>query len=351
MEDDMITLDSRVFNQAIKNAKIFIKGKSPLPILSTVLLKAENHTLIIQGTDLDTTFTISLDLDDTDGDKWAIALPFKAIPITSTGQITLNLGEHNRLLIASINGNSILQGFDAQDFPFFNQGVITSQKITSCETFRKSITKALSCVAHDDSRFQLNNIRFRGSAQKLESTDGHKIATIAVDYIPKDIEALVPWDGLKKALRVLPKTGLLNICYEPKNIIIHNGNIHITIRLSDGECVDTDKLWGAGFPEIPIWCSREKLNKGLRCTALLGKATMFNFIQDGIQLTSEHVDLGNCKVKIPAYIPEYLLNSQMLFNTSLVQDAIKTFTDENIPLFITSGLSIFGDTGLAPMRL
>jgi DNA polymerase III sliding clamp (beta) subunit (PCNA family) len=350
MEDDMITLDSRVFNQAIKNAKIFIKGKSPLPILSTVLLKAEDHTLIIQGTDLDTTFTINLDLDDTDGEKWAVALPFKAIPITSTGQITLNLGEHNRLLIASINGDSILQGFDAQDYPFFNQSVITSQKITSCETFRKSITKALSCVAHDDSRFQLNNIRFRGSASRLESTDGHKIATIAVDYIPKDIEALVPWDGLKKALRVLPKTGLLNICYEPKNIIIHNGNIHITIRLSDGEYVDTDKLWGAGFPEVPVWCNRAKLDKGIRCAKIVDNRATFSFIQDGIQLSSSNIDLGSCKVKIPAYIPEYLLNTSIIFDCSLVSDAIKAVDTEDIPLFITTGLSIIGDTGLMPMR-
>ena len=149
----------------------------------------------------------------------------------------------------------------------------------------------------------LDHVRFRGSAQRLETTDSHKIATVAVEFIPVDIEALVPWRGLKKIMEIIPSKGDVNLTYDTKYLGISFGCISISLRLTEGKYVDTDKLWGAGFPEIPIWCSKKKLDKGLRCTALLGKATMFNFIQDGIQLYSEHVDLGNCKVKSASIYP------------------------------------------------
>ena len=181
---------------ALRRIKPIVSGKTPLPILNTVLIKSTgfNGEICLYATNLDTACRIHLNATleaETHELEFKRCLPFEALnsfsnSLAPTDSIRIRPAYNNEshlYTLQSVSGSAstTVDTFDSLDFPanasedfaptggnFLGSGDISDIKV---------LTDIIYAASADDSRFNLNGIFLDAKANLLVATDGHRLAT------------------------------------------------------------------------------------------------------------------------------------------------------------------------------
>jgi len=231
-------------NKAVGMASRMVSGKTQLPVLNNLLIRAKKTGLEICGTDLE--ISLLVEVGAKVEEEGEVLVPAKILAeLVSTlpnGVVDLSL-EKQTLLLSSGGVRAEISGLSADEFPtiprFSGKGIKFD-----IDKFRKKMSQILVAVAKENSRPVLEGIGWYLDKNNLElaATDGYRLS--ADIFKLKEInvsvpsEIVVPARAISELLRATTeedKDLLIEIDKEKQQIIFKFQGVEITSRLINGE--------------------------------------------------------------------------------------------------------------------
>ena len=181
-----LKVNSSDLAKALSHLQGVVELRHTLPILSNVIIKAEDNLLKLSSTNLDIFCSEKISADiEVNGEISVPAITLHEIvkKLPQGSDIDLNMDETgNSINIKS--GRSIfnLSTLPTDDFPDISQDDLSVKFIMNVEDLKTMIDKTKFAISNEESRYYLNGIFFH-SAHKNEinilrsvATDGHRLA-------------------------------------------------------------------------------------------------------------------------------------------------------------------------------
>lgn len=300
----LFEIDRDSFLDGLTKTVPITEKRTPLPILSHVLVSATESGLVLTATDLEVGLKISC--ESTVREPGIFAIPskkaYEIVRELGSGQITVQLTENQRIQIES--GKSVFQlaGMDAADYPAWtSSGEVETAKVQASRLLYM-IDKTMFASSNDDSRFNLNGILFEqdGDNTKLVATDGHRLALINGELgIHLASNLIVPRKGLVELKRLLESLKEeISVGFEEKNLLVSTDRVMMTVRLIDGDFPDYRKVIPKPADTV-VQAPLSQLIHTLRRVAVLtsdrNKGINITVSPGKMELTATHPDLGTAR--------------------------------------------------------
>lgn len=325
--------------QAVQNV---VSTRTTLPILSNVLLRAEEGHLEFTATDLDVTVACKVEAKVTK--PGSTTLPVKklfGIVRELNGEIEIESDDKN---IASIRSGSSffkIHGLAAEEFPPLPNFKDDKKVTLPQENIRAMIKKTSFAVSTDESRYVLNGIfiSLKDGKMTLVATDGRRLALVdeEVDLGEKSTgEFIVPAKAVNELNRLLQATG---------NVELKFGENQASFSLKDEKGFSVlliTKLIEGNYPNyrqvIPgeakerIALVREELMQALRRAEIMtsekANSVRLTFGKNLLTITANSPEVGEARETIAinykgkelaiAFNPRYLIDPL----TALAEDEV-----------------------------
>ena len=231
------------FSAALNVVASVIPGKTPKPVLETVLLTWNGERAELVGTDLEIFIRHEV-VDVQATSRGEVLLPAKRIldvlRESKDERITLDCQE-NTLLLSVGRGRFNVPTMAASDFPPCSE--IPNQTFAAVpgNLLRRMIRRTVFATANNESRFALNGVLFHFGPKDLRAvaTDSHRLSLVTGVYQPtQDLvqtRAIVPVKTLNLVDRAIDGT---ETCVEigcTQNLIVcKTGQIQVASKLISG---------------------------------------------------------------------------------------------------------------------
>lgn len=347
-----------------------VEKRQALPVLSNVLLVADQDRLALTGTDLEVELSASVPLLD-NAEPGEVTVPgkklmdiCKSLPDKSLIEFSL---VDSRVEVKTGRSRFVLSSLPASDFPNIKDiGKATQIRMKQAD-LRKAIDRTSFAMAQQDVRYYLNGMLVEVKDQSLRTvaTDGHRLATCVVDAqesTTAPIQVIIPRKGILE---------LNKLVADPEaEVVVEISNNHI--RAAAGDYVFTSKLVDGKFPDyervIPkngtrvMLGNRQDLKQVFHRTAILSneKYRRVRLLMEGdtLQVIANNPEQEQAEESIGV---EYQAEAmEISFNVSYLLDVLSVLDSQDIKVTMSDSLSSAlveaGDTSEAlyvvmPMRL
>ena len=308
-----ITCEKNSLSTALSLASKAINSRSPLPILSHILMRTENQNLKIAATDLD--LGISLELAVESIDSGAVACPSKLLNeiISKLPSQPVRFRSHydGRLELSCGRSRFEISTLPAEEFPSMpkfsvGKGLSVPQKL-----LKMAIKRVILAVAQlDESRtVMMTGVLLRKEGQKLllVGTDGRRMSyqCIAIDSDLEFEPVIVPGRAMQELSRLLGETN------EPVDLLFSDGQVFCRLndpgqglqalslhcRLLDGVFPDYRKVLPSGFTR-KVRVGRDPLLSALQRMLILAQEklspnlVLFEIEEEMLRISAHTPDLG-----------------------------------------------------------
>lgn len=183
-----ISVERNQFLKALSHGQSVVEKRTTIPILSHVLLHAEEGTLTLTTTDMDLALVESIPaMVATPGSITVSATMLfdivRKLPDGAQIELCLN-SENGQVAIHSGKTKFNLSSLPATQFPKLTQDELPFSFTMTCEALRRLIDRAKFAMLTDDSRYYLNGIYFHTHGEegskvyRSVATDAHRLACI-----------------------------------------------------------------------------------------------------------------------------------------------------------------------------
>lgn len=324
-----------------------ISVKAPLPILSNVLINAEDGRLKLSAFNMETGITTYVGASvDADG---AVTVPAKLlsefVSHLSPGTIT---GELKDVIfhLSTNKTKSKFNGMEASGFPELPQMSDDLQILElDSKEFAATIVAVGFSAAVDDTRPVLGGIllNYEKGVLTAVSADGFRLSEKVLN-LPKKGKAfkvVIPAKTLIEVARLLGNIeGAIKFALDANdNLALFEGDgVLISTRIIDGEFPDYKKLI-PGETSLSAEFSAEDLLEAVKLTNVFAKemnsAINLKFDPEGlIRLTSTSQESGENRSEIEAAVTGEML--EMAFNAKFLLDFLNNIKSERV-FFATNG--------------
>src|SRR5450432_187152 len=203
--------------QAVQNV---VSTRTTLPILSNVLLRAENGRVEFTATDLDVTVACSVEAQVSKSGATTVPVKklFGIVRELNGNEIDLETDEKNITSIRSGSSFYKIHGLGADEFPPLPKFKDDKKVALQQENVRAMLKKTSFAVSTDESRYVLNGIfiSLKEGKMTLVAMDGRRLALVdeEVDISEKSSgEFIVPAKAVTELNRLLQEKGDVEIKY------------------------------------------------------------------------------------------------------------------------------------------
>ena len=359
------TLPTAELSNELKKVLSVVSGRSTLPVLSNVLLKAKDNKLTLVTTDLEVRITTSVEATiEREGDTTLPAKKFGQIISKLDGeQVTIDTDEKLTTTIKSASSTFKIMGLDSAEFPMdweFNEDRQLSFPVSE---IGKTLKKIAYAVSTDQSRYVLNGIyiSIKEGNFTAVATDGKRLALVekildeSDDIV--DGEVILPIKVVNELQRLLEGEGEVVIKFSDSRASFTIAETIISTKLVEGSYPNYRQVIPTSF-ENSVILPRETIESVLDRVSLVvsdsGSSVKFSLSENLLTLNASS-ELGEANEPIEisyesddvniAFNPEYLRDP--LRNLECDEITVR-FNDEFKPVVI------LGDEGflcvIMPMR-
>ena len=235
-------------NRALNILSRVASSRTPLPILSNILLKASNNNLELAATNLEVAITHSAKGKiDEDG---SVAVPAKLLhefvaQLPKDSKVDL-VFEKTKLFITAGSYSSHMQGSNTEDFPSLPTISGGSSVEVKSEDLKLALQRTMLAASHDETRPVLGGIYFHNVNGKLyiAATDGYRLAESILTDVKKDINCIVPAPALSDVLRILQDSSEENVelLFDEGQFGVTSGETKLISRTIDGQYPEYKQL-------------------------------------------------------------------------------------------------------------
>lgn len=187
------TVTQENLNKALAAVSRVASSKTPLPILSNILLRTENNRLLVAATNLEIASTYYI------GAK-IVSEGSLTIPARLVSEFVNNLPKDNvdlkvegtKLSISSGNYKSTINGVLSDEFPALPTIEAVSKLVLPTNLFKDAIAQTVITASHDDTRPVLTGVLLHTVDDKLymAATDGYRLSEKMLTETKENIKAL-----------------------------------------------------------------------------------------------------------------------------------------------------------------
>ncbi len=338
-----IKVTKDILLSGIQKVQNIITTKATLPILSNILLEAQQNNLKLTATDLDIGITCVIPVETQE--PGIITVPAKRfsdiIKDLPDENVSINTKKNNLVIVETEACQFKIMGLAPEDFPklpeFKNMAVINLEQAH----LKEMLNLTAFAVSLDETRYILNGILFKIHHNNLTlvATDGKRLAVaekILQQSLEKDMQIIVPLKAIQELNRNLKEEGELSLLLGNNQVLFDfNGTIVIS-RLIEGEFPDYQQVVPP-LSENKIRLPREQFLWAVRRAALLStpdyQAVKLETFKNKLVVSKSTPDIGESREELTV---EYRGKEMAIgFNPAYLADVLKNLQDESIELEVT----------------
>jgi len=231
--------------QAIATAARAVSNRSTLPILSHILLVAEDERLTVSATDLEIGVRVELQVEVEEAGRTTLPsrLLSEVVSAQSSGPpLLLATDEHDHATFRC--GKSVMEvhGLPAEEFPPLPAVSGGTRLQVPQAALKRMIQQCILAVSSDETRARLTGmlVKIGEGRMRLVATDTHRLATASAE-LPEpaaDISVIVPARAMREVERQLTEDAEATVAVQVTDAQVQFGFDHgvtIVSRLIEGE--------------------------------------------------------------------------------------------------------------------
>ncbi len=361
--------------RTLSHLQSIVSKKNTLPILSNILIEAENNTLTLSSTDMDISIkeTISCDVIDKGSTTLNAQIMFdiiKKLPDNSEIEFISNDGKI--LTIRSNVSKFSLSCLPKDEFPIIETHSTDGKKLTvNSQTIFNLINKTKFAISNEETRYFLNGLYFNifstenSSNLTFVGTDGHRLATSSSILKSSTNEVpgvIIPKKTIIELSKLLSENNDdIEIDISTNKIIFYIDKLILISKLIDGNFPDYTKVIPKDNKNNLLVDRQSLLSAVDRVSTIANEkapSIKFKLLKNLINLSSINNENSTATEDIQA---NYEGNQiEIGFNSRYIMDILDnvegkevkiSFKDNSSPIIIQEKLSSENIYVLMPMRV
>ena len=332
------TFDRDAMIKEISIAQEIITNKSPISILSNILIIAENNSLTIKATDSKVKFTTVIPVDIQQEGRTTIfcdkfmsilsSLPSGEIEFIQEdiGVTIKPIAKRVKFQLKSQASEKFPEVGSSENVPFF--------EIPS-KDFKEMISETIFAVSNDVNRYFMTGVYFvkNGDTLTMVATDGRRLSCDNKTgfNVPDFQPAIIPTKILSCVLKNAPDEGNIQLAVVDKSVFVKFANLEFSSVLIDGQFPNYQKV----IPEnlsMSFMVNKADLDAALkRTTIMVDKKVsriIFKISSGVLKLISPESDIGTADEEIPCRYDGQDIS--MILNFTYVIEPLKVIDSENV---------------------
>ena len=344
-------VNQQELQQALNFCQGVIEKRSTLPILSNILLDAQNSRLTITATDLDLIFIHQLNnIEVLEEGKTTTtsSIMYDIIRKFSSGKkINLTLNEKNKLHLESDKSIFNLNCISASEFPVTEEDFNQDEFVIKSKQLLKLLNKCKFSISNDETRHYLSGIYIH----KTEFEDKNYLTAVATDSHRMSISKIRLDKDIVFEPIILPKKTIFQLCSLLDNYDgeVKISNVKSKIKFELNNSVLISKLIDGKFPnyiQVIPKNNQKKLEIDLKlflnsvdrvASVSLDKKDGVKFIlkKDSLNLSVNNTNSGDGKETLSVKFDHDL---EISFNSRYLIDIASQLDGEKVEIY-------FNDSG------
>ncbi len=321
-----------------------VERRQTMPILSNLLIKAENDNLVLTGTDLELELVTQLTVSVTQ--PGATTVPARKLLDICRGlpegsDIEFELQE-NRARISSGRSRFMLATLPATEFPFLDEISESRQIELPQATLKHLFDRTHFAMAHQDVRYYLNGLLVVLGAERIcaVATDGHRLALCDAEVstgVDEETQVIVPRKAITELQRLMHTSEeMLKITLSDNHLQVQMSDIRFTSKLIDGRFPDYERVIPQAGDKKLIG-DRELVRLALVRTAILSnekfKGVRLVLDDNRLKLQAQNPDHEEAEDEIEVDYNDGPM--EIGFNVNYLMDALAAMETEKFSLELT----------------
>ena len=330
---------SKLF-EALSTVQNVVGAKVAVPVLSNVLIEADEGALTFTTTDLEMTMRCSCEADVKE--KGKVTLPVKNLTSIvrelDDGIVSIEMDEDHVANMRCGSYKSKINGMSARDFPATPTTESAISYVIDQGKFRDMLKKTHYAAASDDSRAVLTGVLLSFENGKLicVATDGRRLALYEaeVDFpVENNRDIVLPPRAVAELMRSLGDEGQLKISLKDKQLILEYADMFLCCKLLAGPYPNYKQVVFNNCPNV-ITVNREELLAVLRriqaSTANETNAMRLTFENNILTIAVNSPEIGEAVDTVAIkYTGEPLT---VIFNPKFMRDPLRFLTSDDVQI-------------------
>jgi len=280
-----------------------IASNPVLPILEDFLFTIENNRLTIATSDLETSFTTTMDvMADHNG---LVAIPGKilldTIKALPAQPITFSIDEDNYSIeITSAYGKYKQKGEQGRDYPAIPQPDEVDAITLPAQMLTNGVNKTLFATSTDELRPAMTGVYFQIDFNKLimVATDAHKLVKYSFSNVESEVSTsfIIPKKALNLLKATLPDVGEVKLSFSKTNAFFSFGDNRLACRLIDARYPDYNAVIPVDNPKV-LTASRTDFQSSLKRIAIYANKTTNQVVlrlnEGSLNISAQDLDFAN----------------------------------------------------------
>jgi DNA polymerase-3 subunit beta len=323
-----------------------VEKKQTMPVLSNVLLEAEDNTLTLTGTNMEVELVARVTPVHVD-QPGRITVPARKLAdicraVSDSAPIDIAL-EGDRLHVHAGNSHFTLATLPAEHFPNVEDEAESFRLELPQKDLEHMFDATAFAMAQQDVRYYLNGLLLEVDSGHVRTvaTDGHRLAMSHLDMetgCPELRQVIVPRKGVLELAR------LLDDVEAPVTLVIGDNHLRATVgsytftsKLIEGKFPDYNRVIPRGGDKI-VMADRSTLKHTLQRAGILSheniRGVRLNLSSGQLQVFANNPDQEQAEDALPVdYEGESL---QIGFNVGYLVDVMNALEDDQVKITLSN---------------
>jgi DNA polymerase-3 subunit beta len=344
---------SKDLETGILTAAKAVNSKSPLPILSHLLVKAEGDALTFSATDLEMVIECTVPAQIVEPGAFTAPARLLSDIVTQLPESDVSLELRGpQLELKTRSSHFLVNTLSSEEYPVLPQADGAPTLSLPAESFREMVKGVLFAVASpEETRAVLTGVltQLEGSLATLVATDGRRLAKVQKEVSGAvsngTYRAIIPARAMGELTRLLSDgAGTLEVTPSQGQVFFRFNRIQLVARLlEDGKFPDTEAIIPKTFART-VYANREQLLGSVRRALIMAqekdapRLLKLELSPESMAIRSNTPDLGEATEHLPVRLDGTPMT--IAFNGRYLLDALTNAIGEEIQLLLNDALSM-----------
>lgn len=339
-----ISIDKSTLFKALDRVSKVLSSKTIIPILSEILVIANEEGLSLTGGDGTVFLRTKIPADDFQLiSPGSVAIPGKRfLEVVKKAKDVVDLSAEGQTTeIKSGRSKFEMVGMDPAEYPEFEEELGKTVRITG-QTLKELVSKTSFATYTEEDAPILTGLRLRSIDNEIEvtGTDRHRLSkTSGKSEEGFDFETVVGAAALNELIKIFPDKEVISISLFRGKFIVKSESFVFLSRVLEGAYPDVDRITPTNFESVATVKTQDFIEalQGVNIFAREKKGLVKMSVGDEIELRSES-DEG----KANEFVGVQELSGKefmVAFNANFALSALKTIETEEVAINYTGRMS------------
>ncbi len=333
--------------EGLQTVQNVVSTRTTLPILSNVLIRAENGALHFTTNDLDVGMSCSVEakIEKPGGTTIPARRLAGIVKELPASEVSVEVDSKN---VASIScGQSFFKMMCLPEDEFPALPKLEKAKVFTLpqKVLKDALRKTSYGISTDETRYVLNGILFSFKENKLTlvATDGRRLALVDIEAeFPRsnEVDVVIPAKCITELQRILGEEGDVKLAVGENHVSFEAGGRLLVSKLIEGNYPNYRQVIPAESRER-ITIERELLLQAVRRVSLLSSeksnSVKLIFTKNNLEIAANTPDIGEAHESVA--ISYKGKDFSVAFNPGFLQDPLRALTEEEIHLEVSDEMS------------